>query len=103
VENAGHHLIGGHEVVGVEGVNDTLLGLAERAGAGYAAHNEETKVVGVDGRGAINQLACFIIFVECLPEEADIVSQGLTRAVSEHEVVQQGEREREGHAVQSFT
>jgi hypothetical protein len=45
LENDGHHLIGGHEQC-VEGVNDTLLVMAERAGDGYAAQNEEAKVVG---------------------------------------------------------
>jgi hypothetical protein len=33
VEDDGHHLIGGHEVVCVEGINHTRLGLAEGAGA----------------------------------------------------------------------
>jgi hypothetical protein len=45
VKDVGHHFIGGHEVVCVEGFNDTLLGLAERAGAKNAAQHEEVKVV----------------------------------------------------------
>jgi hypothetical protein len=88
VEDAGRHLIGGHEVVCVEGINDTRLGLAERAVAGNAAQHEEAKVVGVDGRKLIYELACFIVLIKCLLEEVDIVSQLLARALSEHEVVQ---------------
>jgi hypothetical protein len=87
VEDASHHLIGGQHVVGVEGVNDTLLGLA-----GYATQHEEAEVVGVDGRGTVNQLTCFIIVIERLPHEVDVVGQVLSRTLHEHEVVQHGER-----------
>jgi hypothetical protein len=65
VENVGYHFIGGHEVVCVEGINHTLLGLAEGAGAGNAAQHEEAKVVWVDGCRPINELACFIVLTEC--------------------------------------
>jgi hypothetical protein len=41
LEDVDHDLIGGQQVVGVEGVNDTLFGLAERAGAGDATQHEE--------------------------------------------------------------
>jgi hypothetical protein len=51
----------------------------------------------------IHDLAGFVVLIECLPEEVDVVSQGLVRALSEHEVVQEGERAREGTAVQAFT
>jgi hypothetical protein len=67
VEDVRHHLIGGQHVVGVESVNGTLFGLAERAGAGYATQHEEAQVVGVDGCGTINKLTCFITIIEvCL-------------------------------------
>jgi hypothetical protein len=95
MEESCHHLIGGQHVVGVEGINDTLLGLAERAGNGYATQHEEAEVVGVDGRGTINQLTCFIVVIELLSHEVDVVTQGLTMALPKHEVVQQRERERE--------
>jgi hypothetical protein len=87
VEDAGHHLISIQHVVGVEGVNDTLLGLTERAGAGYATQHEEAEVVGVDGRGTINQLTCLDVVIERLSHEVDIVSKGRTRTMHEHEVV----------------
>jgi hypothetical protein len=99
VEDVGHHLIGGQHVVGVEDVNDTLFGLAEKAGARDATQHEEAKVGGVDGRRTINLLTCFMIVIERLPHEVDVVSQGLTRALLEHEVVQQGEGASEGLAV----
>jgi hypothetical protein len=95
MEDDGYHLIGGHQVVGVEGVNGTLLGLTERAGAGYATQHEEAEIVGVDGRGTINQLTFFIVVIERLSHEVDVASQGLTKALHEHEVVQQKERESE--------
>jgi hypothetical protein len=98
VEDVGHYLIGGHEVVGVEGFNDTLLGLTERAGAGDATEHEEAKVVGVDGRG-INQLTCLIVVIERVRHAVDIVTMGLTKALPKHEVVQQGVRASEGPAV----
>jgi hypothetical protein len=99
VEDDGHHLISIQHVVGVEGVNDTLFGLAERAGVGNATQHEEAKVVGLDGRGTINHMTCFIVVIERLPHEADIVTEGLTKALSEHEVVQHGQRASKGPAV----
>jgi hypothetical protein len=83
--------------------NDTLFGLTEWAGVGDATQHEEAEVVAVDGRGTINQLAGLIVVIERLPHEVDVVSKGLTRALPEHEVVQQRERASEGHAVRSFT
>jgi hypothetical protein len=59
--------------------------------------------VGVDGCIPIYELAGFIVLIECLPKEVDVVSQGVVMALSEHDFVQEGERAREGHAVQSFT
>jgi hypothetical protein len=99
VEIAGHHLIGGHEIVCVEGINNTLLNVAEGAGAGNAAQHEEAKVVWVGGYIPIYEMAGFTILIECLHEEVDVDNQGLVRALSEHEVVQEGERAREGLAV----
>jgi hypothetical protein len=49
VEDACHLLVCGHAVVGVESVDDTLLGLSEGAVAGNAAHHYEARVVRVDG------------------------------------------------------
>jgi hypothetical protein len=100
VENTGHHLVGGHEVVCVEGIiNHTLLGLAEGAGVGNAAQHEEAKVVWVDGYRPMYEMGCFIVLIECLHEEVDVASHGLVRALSEHDVVEEGERAREGPAV----
>jgi hypothetical protein len=82
----GHHLISRH-VVGVEGVNDTLFGLTERAGAGYATQHEKTEVVGVDGRGTINHLTCLVVVIERLSQEVDVVREELTKALPEHEIV----------------
>jgi hypothetical protein len=87
VEDVGHHLISRQQVVGVEGVNATLLGLTERAGAGYSTQHEEAEVVGVGGRGTINHLRGLVAVIECLPHEVNIVNEGPTRALPEHEVV----------------
>jgi hypothetical protein len=101
VEDVGYHLIRRQHVVGVEDVNDTLLGLAERAGARYATQHEEAKVVGVNGRGTINKLTSLVVVIERLSHEVDVVHKGLTKAFHEHEVVQKRERKRasEGPAV----
>jgi hypothetical protein len=74
VKNACHHHIGGHEVVYVDGINHTLLGLPEGAGAGNAAQHEEPKVVWVDCCRLIYELTSFIVLIECLPEEVNVVS-----------------------------
>jgi hypothetical protein len=74
VKNVGHHLIRGHEVVCVEGINHTLLGLAEGAGPGNAAQHEEAKVVWMDGCRPIYELTGIVVLIECLPEEVDVVS-----------------------------
>jgi hypothetical protein len=103
VDYVGHHLVGGEEVVGVEGVNDALLGLAERPVAGYATQHEQAEVVGVDGCGTIKKLTCFIVVIKRLPHEVDVVYQGLDMALPEQEVAQQGERAGEGPAIQPFT
>jgi hypothetical protein len=76
-----------------------LFGLTERTDVGYATQHEEAEVVGVDGRGTINQLTCLVVVIERLPHEVDIVSEGLIKAPPEHEVVQQGESASEGPAV----
>jgi hypothetical protein len=65
-----------HHVVGVEGVNDTLICLTERAGAGYATQHAKTEVVGVDGRGIIHHVIGLIV-VERMSHEVDIVGKGL--------------------------
>jgi hypothetical protein len=98
MKNDGHHLIGGQEAFCVEDINHTLLGLAEGAGARNAAQHEEAKVVWVDGCRPIYELTSFVVLIECLPEEVDVF-----RALSEHEVVQESERAREGFVVQPFT
>jgi hypothetical protein len=74
VKNVGHHLIGGHEVVCVEGINHTMLGLAEGSSARNAEQHEEAKVVWMDGCRPIDELTSFVVIVECLPEEVDEVS-----------------------------
>jgi hypothetical protein len=89
VENVGHHLIIRHEVVRVDSVNDTLLGLMERAGVGNATQHEEAEVVGVYGRGSINHLTSLVVVIERLLHEVDIVRKRLTMALHEHEAVQQ--------------
>jgi hypothetical protein len=89
VQDDGHHLISTQEVVCVEGVNDTLLALTERAGARNATQHEKAEVVGVYGRGFINHLTCLVVVIERLPHEVDIVIKKLTMALREHEVVQQ--------------
>jgi hypothetical protein len=66
--------------------------LAERASAGYATQHEQAQIMRVDGCIPINRFAGFVVVVERLPREVDVVGQGLTRALLEHEVVQ---RERE--------
>jgi hypothetical protein len=99
VEDDGHHLDCRQNVVNVEGVNDTWFCLTKRAGAGYATQHKEAEVVGVDGRAAINHLAILVVVFECLSHEVDIGSEGLTKALLEHEVVQQGEKVSEGPAV----
>jgi hypothetical protein len=87
VEDDGHYLISRRQVVGVEGVNDTLFCLAERAGAGYATRHEESEVVGLDGRGTINHLTRLVVVIERMYYEVDIVNKGLTMALLEYEVV----------------
>jgi hypothetical protein len=99
VEDAGHHLISRQHAIGVEGVNDTLFGQTERAGAGYATQHEEAEVVGVDGRGTMNHPTCLIVVIERQPHEVGIVIERLTMALFEHEAVQQGHRASKGPAV----
>jgi hypothetical protein len=52
-----------------------MLGLAERAGDGNTAQHGEAKVVGVDGRKPIYEPVGFIVLIEYLPHEMDIVSK----------------------------
>jgi hypothetical protein len=87
VEDAGHHIIKRQHVGCIEGVNDTLFSLTEGAGDGNATQHEEAEVVGVDGRGAINHATSLIVVIERVPHKVDIVTEGLSSALSEHEVV----------------
>jgi hypothetical protein len=104
VVDVGHHLVGGHEVVFVKRVDDTLFRLAERSVAGYATQHEQSQIVEVDGRGTVNQLAGFIVVIKRLPHEVDVVGHGLTGAVPpEHEILQEVKGAGEGPAVQPFT
>jgi hypothetical protein len=104
VENVGHDFVRGQEVVSVvDDVDDALFGLAEEVAAGYATQYEETQVVRVDGGGAINHLTGFVLAVKCLPHEMDVLGEGLTKALPEHEVVQQREGAGEGPAIQPLT
>jgi hypothetical protein len=64
-----------------------LFSLTERAGVENTTQHEEAEVVGVDGRGAINHLTCLVVVIERLPHEVDIVTEGLSKAMHEHEVV----------------
>jgi hypothetical protein len=75
VEDAGHHIINRQERVSVEGVNDKLLVLTERAGARNATQHEEAEVVGVYGRGSINHLRGLVVVIERLPHEIELVSK----------------------------
>jgi hypothetical protein len=56
--------------------------------AGNTAQHEEAEVVGVDGSGAINHLTCLVVVIERLPHVMDIVTEGLSKALSDHDVVQ---------------
>jgi hypothetical protein len=49
--------------------------MAEGAGVRNAAQNQEAKVVWVDGCGPIYELVGFVVLIECLPEEVDVVIQ----------------------------
>jgi hypothetical protein len=42
--------------------------------------------VGVDGRGPLNQLTCFIVVIERISHKVSIVYKGLARAMHEHEI-----------------
>jgi hypothetical protein len=59
--------------------------------------------VGVDGCGAINHLTSLIVVIERLPHEVDIVTEGQSMALFEHEVVQQGHGAVKGPGVEPFT
>jgi hypothetical protein len=78
VEDVGHHFVGGHEVICVEGVDDTLLCLSERTVVGYATQHEHAQIVGLDGCRTINYLADFIVVIERLPHEVDVVGQSMS-------------------------
>jgi hypothetical protein len=52
-----------------------MLGQAEGAGAGNTAQHEEAKVLWVDGCIPIYALAGFVLLIECLSEEVDVVNQ----------------------------
>jgi hypothetical protein len=75
VEDVGHHVISGQQVVCVERVDDALFGLTVWAGVGNTARHEETEVVGVNGSGTINHLTYLVVVVERLPHVVDIVTE----------------------------
>jgi hypothetical protein len=75
VEDDGHHVISGEQVVCVERVDDALFGVIVWACAGNTAQHEETEVVGVNGSGTINNLTCLVAVVERLPHVVDIVTE----------------------------
>jgi NAD-specific glutamate dehydrogenase len=76
-----------------------LFSLTVWAGAGNTAQHEETEVVGVDGSEAINHVTCLVVVIERMPHVVDKVTEGLSRTLSEHEVVQQGQGASKGPAV----
>jgi hypothetical protein len=75
VEDAGHHVISGQQVVCVERVDDALFGLTVWAVAGNTAQHEETEVVGVNGSGTIDHLTCLVVVVERLSHVVDIITE----------------------------
>ena len=75
VEDAGHHVISGQQVVCVERVDDALLALTVRAVAGNTGQHEETEVVGVNGSGTIDHLTCLVVVVERLSHVVDIITE----------------------------
>jgi hypothetical protein len=103
VEDAGHHVIIGQHVVCVERVDDALFGVTVWAGTRNTALHEETEVVGVNGSGTINHLTCLVVVVERLPHVVDIVTEGLSRALSDHQVVQERQGASKGPTVETFT
>jgi hypothetical protein len=50
MQNASHDIVRGHQVFSVEGVYDTLFGVAKLAVAVYARQHKQAKTVRVDGR-----------------------------------------------------
>jgi hypothetical protein len=75
VEDVGHHVINGHEVICVERVDDTLFRLTVWAGDENTAQHEEAEVVGVNGSGTINHLTCLVVVVARLSHAVDIVTE----------------------------
>jgi hypothetical protein len=73
------------------------------AAAGNTAQHEETEVVGVDGSGAINHLACLVVVIKGLAHGVDIVTEGLAKALSHHHVLQEGQGASKRPAVEAFT
>jgi hypothetical protein len=75
VEDVGHHVISGHQVVCVERVDDALFGQTVWAGVGNTEQHEETEAVGVNGSGTINHLTSLVVVVERLPHVVDIITE----------------------------
>jgi hypothetical protein len=103
VEDACHHLIIRQHVVCVEGVNDTLFSPTEGAGARNTTQHEDAEVVGVDGRGAINYLTGLVVVIKRLPHEVDIVTEGLSKALSEHRLSSDPEIQRSSLSASATT
>jgi hypothetical protein len=89
MHDVGHDLVSRQGIVCVKCVNSALLGLFILARAGDATEYEEAQVVRVDGRNAVHHLAHLIVFVERLPHEVHILSDRLSGALAEHNVVEQ--------------
>jgi hypothetical protein len=102
VEDTGHHVISGQHEVCVERVDDALFGVTVWAGNRNTTLHEETEVVGVNGSGTINHLTCLVV-VERLPHVVDIVTEGLSMALSDHQVVQWRQGASKGPTVETFT
>jgi hypothetical protein len=81
VEDVGHHVISGQQVVCVERVDDALFGRTVWAvwtvwaGARNTAQHEATEVLGVNESGTINHLTSLVVVVEVLPHVVDIVTE----------------------------
>jgi hypothetical protein len=89
VKDVGHYFVRGEEVVGVERVDDTLFCLTKVTSAGDAAEHEKSHVVRMDGCRAIDHFARLVVVVKDLTHEVDALYKGLSRALVEHQAVQQ--------------
>jgi hypothetical protein len=59
--------------------------------------------VGVDGSGAVNHLACLVVVIKCMAHGVDIVTEGLAGALSDHHVIQEGQRASKIPTFEAFT